>query len=225
MPVRPLRSGDIPPALIMAGPTDRVLAQVSGVLTPAEQARADRFRRDGDRRDFVAAHLLVRRCAAEVLAMTDGGAAPGELTLVQHCDRCGAGHGRPAIAEAPQLAVSLAHTRGYVCAAAGHGRVGVDVEHALPGPADEILAATVLTPAEAHAVGGDNRRLIRWWVRKEALVKRGELTLDRLRDADLSDLGHGPSSLIWRGRHVTEWASGPVLGTAITDGPARLLLL
>lgn len=209
----------------MAGPTDRVLGQVTGSLTPTEQDRAGRFLRDGDRRDFVAAHLLVRRCAAEVLAMADGCAVTGELTLVQHCDRCGAGHGRPAIAEAPQLAVSLAHTRGYVCAVAGHGRVGVDAEHATPGPADEILAATVLTPAEAHVVGADNRRLIRWWVRKEALVKRGEITLDRLREVDLSGLACGPSSLTWEGRHFTEWSAGPILGTAITDGPARLLLL
>jgi 4'-phosphopantetheinyl transferase len=82
----------------------------------------------------------------------------------------------------------------------------------------------VLTAAERKLVGNDNRRLIRQWVRKEALVKRGELVIDRLREADLSELplDERPEPLTWGGRHLLEWAAGPVLATAITDAPARL---
>jgi 4'-phosphopantetheinyl transferase len=211
-------------ALVVAGETERVLAVLRGTLTAIEQERAAAFRRDRDRRDFVAAHLLVRHCAAAWLGEEAGAAA---LTLVQHCDVHGPGHGRPSIAEAPEVTVSLTHTRGYVCAVAGRGRAGVDAEHAADEPPDDSLAAMVLTPAERALVGADNRRLIRQWVRKEALVKRGELALDRLREMDLSalPLDGRADPLTWDGRHLLEWASGSVLATAITDTPARLRLV
>jgi 4'-phosphopantetheinyl transferase len=209
--------------LAVAGYTDEVLDAVGGTLTEAERTRADRFTRGQDRLDFIAAHLLVRHCAAELL-----GTRACMLTLVQRCERCGKPHGRPWLAEAPELSVSLAHTSGYVCAAAGYGRVGVDAEHVTSGPADESLASLALTPAEAASVGTDNARLIRQWVRKEALVKRGELSLDRLRDVDLSALpfDDGLSGDIeWEGRHFLEWRAGTVIATAITDEPAKLHLL
>ncbi|MCT9930496.1 phosphopantetheinyl transferase-like protein [Planotetraspora sp. A-T 1434] len=211
------------PPLAVAGYTDEVLDVVGGTLTEAERTRAERFTRKQDRLDFVAAHLLVRHCAAEIL-----GTRACMLTVVQRCDRCGQAHGRPWLAEEPELSISLAHTSGYVCAAAGPGRIGVDAEHATGGPADENLAALALTPAESALVGRDNRKLIRQWVRKEALVKRGELALDRLRDVDLSglpvdDLPSG--SLEWEGRHLLEWTAGTVIATAITDEPAKLRLL
>ncbi|MEV0968445.1 4'-phosphopantetheinyl transferase family protein [Microtetraspora glauca] len=208
--------------LIFAGHTDEVLDMAGGTLTEVERSRAERFTREQDRLDFVAAHLLVRHCAAEFL-----GTRACVLTLVQRCDQCGKPHGRPSLAEEPDLSVSLAHTSGYVCAAVGHGRVGVDAEHATGGPADQGLAALALTPAEAALVGRDNRKLIRQWVRKEALVKRGELTLDRLREADLSSLPPDPghATLEWQGRHLLEWTAGTVIASAITDSPARLRLL
>ncbi|MBP2702223.1 phosphopantetheinyl transferase-like protein [Microbispora sp. RL4-1S] len=209
------------PPLAVAGYTDEVLDVVGGTLTAEERERAGRFTRDLDRLDFVAAHLLVRHCAAELL-----GADARDLTVVQRCGQCGGAHGRPRLAEVPGLSISLAHTSGYVCAVAGEGRVGVDAEHATGGPADRHLMTLSLTSAEAEIVGRDNRGLIRQWVRKEALVKRGELSLDRLREVDLSELPldqAGP--LEWKGRHLTEWATGTVVGTAITDEPAKLHLL
>jgi 4'-phosphopantetheinyl transferase len=208
--------------LAVAGYTDEVLDAVGGTLTEAERARADRFIRKQDRLDFIAAHLLVRHCAAELL-----GTRACMLTLVQRCERCELPHGRPWLAEMPELSVSLSHTSGYVCAAAGYGRVGVDAEHATTGPADENLAGIALTPAEAGLVGLDNRKLIRQWVRKEALVKRGELGLDRLRQVDLSELPLDEvyRPLEWEGRHFIEWTAGTVIAAAITDQPAQLRLL
>ncbi len=216
-------SGLVRPPLAVAGHTDDVLDMVAGTLTEAERERAGRFTRKRDRLDFVAAHLLVRHCAAELL-----GTRACMLTVVQRCEGCGQAHGRPWLAEAPEVSISLAHTSGYVCAVAGFGRVGVDAEHATNGPADERLVELALTPAEAKLVGDDNRGLIRQWVRKEALVKRGELTLDRLREADLSalPLEDGLSiPLEWRGRHFLEWTAGTVIASAVTDEPAKLRLL
>ncbi|MEU8196025.1 phosphopantetheinyl transferase-like protein [Microbispora amethystogenes] len=211
------------PPLAVAGHTDDVLEIVGGTLTPAERERAERFTRSGDRRDFVAAHLLVRHCAAELL-----GTRACMLTVVQRCEECGQAHGRPWLAEAPEVSISLAHTSGYVCAVAGYGRVGVDAEHVTGGPADENLVALALTPEEAKLVGDDNRGLIRQWVRKEALVKRGELTLGRLREADLSALPLVDGLTVpleWQGRHFLEWTAGTVIASAVTDEPAKLHLL
>lgn len=171
-------------------------------LTPVELDRAARFRFPADRQAFVAAHLLVRLCAAVVL---ETGAH--RLTLLQHCDVHGPGHGRPYLKEAPDLGVSLSHTRGYVCAAAGPGRVGIDAERVPEGAFEAELAARIGAPAEVR----DNRALIRLWTRKEALVKRGELTLDTL--ADEPELS---------GRHVLEWWEMPDMAVAVvSDEPTE----
>ena len=211
--------------LVLAGPTDEIYSPAAlDLLTEVERERAARFRHEAHRRDFVAAHLLVRRCAARATGVPED-----RLTLLQHCDRCGPGHGRPYLAEIPRLGVSLTHTRGYVCAAAGPGRVGVDAEHVPPGPLDEALASQALAPAERPLVH-DNEALIRLWVRKEALIKRGELALGGLRSADLSALPldgagtqDGPRRLEWEGRHLLEWRtrSGVAVGV-VADHPTLL---
>jgi 4'-phosphopantetheinyl transferase len=196
----------------MGGRPDEVRA-AEDWLTDVERARAARFAFEPDRRAFVAAHLLVRLCAAQAL-----GADPAGLTLLQYCEVHGPGHGRPYVEQAPSLGVSLSHTRGYVCAAAGEGRVGIDAERVPPGPFDELLAGRALTEREL-AVVTTNDELIRHWARKEALIKRGELTIDALRrtDADLT------------GRHLLEWkaegdawkAEGDVVVAVVTDAPAE----
>ncbi|MEV4178106.1 4'-phosphopantetheinyl transferase superfamily protein [Nonomuraea sp. NPDC049709] len=189
----------------MGGHPDEVRAPYEW-LTEVEQERAARFRFEEDRVCFIAAHLLVRLCAAAALD-----ADPAELTLLQHCDVHGPGHGRPYVEQAPKLGVSFSHTRGYVCAVAGPGKVGVDAEHVRPGPLDTMLADRVLTPHERALVTG-NDELMRHWTRKEALIKRGELTLDKL--------GQGGDDLT--GRHLLEWSAGPDIRVAVvTDVPAE----
>ncbi|WP_250572519.1 4'-phosphopantetheinyl transferase family protein [Nonomuraea sediminis] len=190
-------------AVAMGGRPQEVRAPEAW-LTEVERERAARFRFEADRLSFVAAHLLVRLCAADLL-----GTDPAGLTLLQHCDVHGPGHGRPYLAEEPLIGVSLSHTRGYVCAAAGPGRVGVDAERVPEGPLDEALAGRALTAGERARVTG-NRELIRLWARKEALIKRGELTLDAM----------GAREPDWDGLHLVEWEEQPdIVVTAITDVP------
>ncbi|WP_031159854.1 4'-phosphopantetheinyl transferase family protein [Streptosporangium roseum] len=221
--------------LVLAGPTDEIYSAAgTDLLTEVERERAAAFVQEGDRRDFVAAHLLVRRCAAKVLGVPED-----RLTLLQHCDRCGPGHGRPYLAEVPELGVSLSHSHGYVCVAVGPGRVGVDAERVPAGPPDRALVSYALAPAE-RPLARDNEALIRLWVRKEALIKRGELTLDALGTVDLSALplggettppdgegagpgGEGIRRLEWAGRHLLEWRTGSgVAVCVVTDHPATL---
>jgi 4'-phosphopantetheinyl transferase len=211
----------MPDPVVLAGHTALLWSRGDeSLLTGTEQARAARLVREGDRRDYVTAHVLVRHCAAELL-----GLPPDKLTLLQRCDRCGPGHGRPYLAETPEIGISLSHTWGYVCAAAGPGKVGVDVERVPDGLFDEALAGQALSTGELPLIR-DNRALIRQWVRKESLVKRGELTLSDLPRLDLSALPLGeptaPRHTAWQGRHLLEWADGDVLAAAVTDVPARL---
>jgi 4'-phosphopantetheinyl transferase len=220
---------------VLAAPSEDVLAHSAdpaSMLTIAERHRAGRFRFDRDRCDFIAAHILARIAGSRVI-----GVEPQCLTLVQSCVECGEPHGVPFLAEAPGLGVSLSHTRGYVAAAVGPGQVGVDVEGtASTLVLDHCLASAVMAPAELAllAAAYDERHaFVRLWVRKEALVKSGQGSLDMLYALDVSapplvDLtsrqAHLGSS---HGHFLLEWQDRErrVLGAATTTYRPDLALL
>lgn len=198
-------------------------------LTADELRRSAALRSDADRDDHMAAHVLVRAAVRVLLP----GRAP--MTVEQWCTGCGGrGHGRPSVAEEPDLHVSLAHCRGAVTAAAGWSPVGVDVEPvAARRTPDEALLKATLSPRERRVVerhADPVAAFLRLWVRKEALIKVGALTLDRLTDADLSALPSqpGPSSPgcrplsasggRWAGWTFTDWWDGTFLGSAVASG-------
>ncbi|WP_089307335.1 4'-phosphopantetheinyl transferase family protein [Geodermatophilus pulveris] len=211
-------SPDRGPLVLLARPEDVLRAGGRHLLTPAERRRAAALRSRADRDAHVAAHLLVRHCAA-----THTGRPVETLELVQRCDGCGSiEHGRPSIAGLPGLHVSLAHTRGAVVAGADRRPVGVDVEGAPARPPDPATLTTALTDAEAAAVrtaADPSAAFLRSWVRKECLVKVGALTLD-----GLSRVGLDPATdrVAEDGRtrsrfgplHLVDWFD-PVLGVAV----------
>ncbi|MEV4616105.1 4'-phosphopantetheinyl transferase superfamily protein [Kitasatospora sp. NPDC049258] len=184
---------DGPAPLAIVATTAEVLGHPDAsrqLLNPIERERADRFRKESTRRDFIAAHILVRLCAARQL-----GLPPAALAFEQHCPGCGlTGHGRPRLADRPEIWLSLSHTAGVVAAAAGRVPVGIDVE-VLDRPApDPSLLARVLTEAERAQVAAHpdpGHAFLRQWVRKEALVKIGRAHLDTLAEVDLSALPPG----------------------------------
>ncbi|MFJ8039909.1 4'-phosphopantetheinyl transferase family protein [Kitasatospora sp. NPDC096147] len=217
------------PLVVVAGSAE-VLARPGageGLLTEVERGRAARFRKDSTRDDFVAAHVLVRECAARLL-----GTEAAALTLLQLCPDCEQeGHGRPFIADHPEVQVSLSHGRGVVAAAAGFGPVGVDVEQPARGLVAEV-AERVLAPAELAVLKEHpepERAFLRFWVRKEALIKIGRATLDTLAELDLSavPLDGSPVRGTWEGLHLLDWvdeARGAVVGVVAAEEP-RLLEL
>ncbi len=210
------------PALVLTGPSATVLgaAALGGAgdalagLAPYERSRAEAYVRPSDADDYVAAHLLVRRAAAQVL-----GVPAQTLTLAQRCDRCGGPHGRPSIVDHPEIAVSLSHTRGHVAAAAGVAPIGVDIEIDRRYPAD--LVPVVLAAGEVRLVQAapvPSAAFLGFWVRKEALVKVGRVTLDTMASVDLS----GEADR-WQELYLTSWtAPGGIIGACAATTTARI---
>jgi 4'-phosphopantetheinyl transferase len=93
-------------------------------LSADERARCARFERAGDRRDYAAAHVLLRR-----MLTAHGGRPEREWAFVT------GPHGKPMLppgmSDRAGLSFNLAHARGLVaCAVAFDVEVGVDVEPA-----------------------------------------------------------------------------------------------
>lgn len=195
-------------ALALIGSAADVLARFAephSLLTPEERARATGFRFDADRDDFIAAHLLVRVCAAEAT-----GLAPERLTLVQRCPRCDGPHGPPRIAETPEWAVSLSHARGHVAASFAEGATGVDVERIDRRPHGlEDIALTTAEATYVRAAPEPHRALLDLWVRKEALIKARAADLGHLQRIDL--VRHGRVADEWEDLRLTSWHDGRVI--------------
>lgn len=134
-------------------------------LSPGERDRADRYRRDDDRRRSVAGRHLIRTTLAPLLACA-ASAVPIAI------DR----HGRPVVDGAP--AFSLSHAGDQVAlAVAPVGvalTVGIDIEVVRDDIDPLALGRRVFAGAELTALqsAGDRIALFfRLWTIKEALLK------------------------------------------------------
>lgn len=169
------------------------LAELEGY----ERDRIARLRNPADRLAYLLGHLLVREVAGELLAQS-------HLRLRQQCPGCGgSGHGRPFVVgtdddrDEPAVSISLSHsvrTRGYgeadsilvaALAALSSRPVGIDVEHA-----DARVPRRAFTDRETAALA-QGLSPVQVWTRKEAAVKAGATTLDRLNSFDVLDQGAG----------------------------------
>jgi 4'-phosphopantetheinyl transferase len=197
------------PGVAVVEATDDVLARrpdARALLTDREAERADRFVFDRDRRDYVAAHVAVRECAA-----VTSGLAIGDIRLAYRCPDCGSGeHGRPLIDGVPGLFVSLSHARSVVAAAAAYVPVAVDVEPrgSSAVPADELLTAALTPPeiASVRAAADPGLLFLRYWVRKEALAKVAVLRMDQFNRVDVSGVAFGDGEMAqpWRAWRLLE---------------------
>ncbi len=221
--------------LVVAARSADVLAATRDpqrVLSDVERARAASFRRAEDARDFVAAHILARMCAARLSGDDWEG-----LRIEQRCARCGGAHGKPVVRRHPGLELTISRTAGNVAAAASARAVGIDVERLA---ADRVLceaAAGFFTSGEleaARAAPDPQLALLRQWVRKECLVKLGLVSLDTMREFDLSEVlveearnRATARQTVWGDYCVLDWLDPltGVLGSAVSALPCRLVTL
>lgn len=166
-------------AVALWGTTAEVLADPAVSvhrLTSAEQRRGERLVRADDRDSFRAAHLLARACAVRI------GLVYEDIELRQWCPTCGGDHGVPWFPAAPDVHVSIAHTRGAVIAAVSSTAIGVDIEavRALRlSDLDPVLSVDETAWLRSHPDDA-----IRIWCRKEAAVKASGVGVRGMRDVD-----------------------------------------
>lgn len=144
------------------------LQRAANALDPGTLARADRMRRDADRRRIVLAHGLLR----QLLSAAVGVPAP-ELALERRCSSCGAtDHGRPWLPGGPSFGISHGGDLAVVALGAPDASVAVDVEAVQPAARWEAVRRAAFTDDEWAATADDpeaGRTAL--WSRKEAAVK------------------------------------------------------
>jgi 4'-phosphopantetheinyl transferase len=146
------------------------MAATDVLLSADERERRDRLRSFEDRRDYAAAHILLRQTLSRV-----GPAAPAEWRFVL---RAG---GKPALdaAQAGSCALEfgLSHTRGLVACVVARGVVvGVDVERARPLTDARQIAVSRFAPEEVRLLdrctaSDMETRFLELWTLKEAYAK------------------------------------------------------
>ncbi|WP_167525700.1 4'-phosphopantetheinyl transferase family protein [Cupriavidus oxalaticus] len=179
------------------GSSVSVLAGIEGIelLDAGVRHRFNTLKRETDRQDFLAARVLAKLAMGKVT-----GLRPALISIEQSCADCnGLGHGKPFFPSHPELSVSWSHQNGIVMAAVSSFDIGVDVETLSSIPVDPDFAKNVLSNGEMDifnrlpAASFDSASLkqlyvARQWVRKEAIIKLGGCSLDRLSELDLGEL-------------------------------------
>ncbi|GAB4085406.1 4'-phosphopantetheinyl transferase superfamily protein [Myceligenerans cantabricum] len=144
----------------------RVNWRLTDVISPGEQGRLELLAREPDRRRFLAAASLLRLVGAHHLR-TD----PSLVVVDRTCPDCERPHGKPSLPGAG-IEVSLSHADDLVVLAATRlGEVGVDIEKVGHLPDAEAMADLVVGPDEPVAPGRAEEQLLRYWTRKESLLK------------------------------------------------------
>lgn len=150
--------------------TDDDVRRAGDVLSAEERARRDRRIFAHDRRDFSAAHALLRHVLSRY-----GRHAPADWSFDQEPQ------GKPALipeqAGNPPLAFNLSHTDGLVACAIGIGRrIGVDVEHLRVKTDPLAIAGRFFASSEMQQLEGTtpdrrNHRFADFWTLKESYIK------------------------------------------------------
>jgi 4'-phosphopantetheinyl transferase len=143
---------------------------LDAVLSAPERARRDRLVFPRDRRDYTAAHALLRRVLSRC-----GGRPEADWTF--HANS----HGKPALpadqAGSPPIAFNLSHTHGLVACAIARGvQVGVDVELVSNRVNALEIGERYFAPSEVRWLrdAGEADRCARFtelWTLKEAYIK------------------------------------------------------
>ena len=148
---------------------DSDLPSLQSVLSPWEQARAERFRFLRDRDNYIICHGILRMLLGSYV-----GQSPSDLSLtIGACGkpelRAGSGGGG--------IHFNLSHSRDLVlCGITGACPIGVDVEYLQPIPRCERIAREFFSQTEAESLRALPREFrtqhfFDLWTRKEALLK------------------------------------------------------
>ncbi len=136
------------------------------VLDADEQARAGKFKNDVLRNRYVEAHGRLRKVLARILN------EPPEKINIKTAE-----HGKPYLADVPELAFNLSHSANAMVIAIGRNcRLGVDIEFCKPrisfaGLVDKCFADEEIAYWNRLPEAQQILEFYRYWTRKEAFVK------------------------------------------------------
>jgi 4'-phosphopantetheinyl transferase len=148
-----------------------VVHEARRTLSSDERSRADEFHVDDDRRDYMLAHALLRRCLSRYTLVE-----PRAWKFCTHIN------GKPIVKALP-LSFNLSHTPGLVaCVVADSMCVGIDVQQASRAIDVEPIAARYFSQEEAALLSraDDHSRVPRFlelWTLREAFLKAAGLGL------------------------------------------------
>ena len=148
--------------------------RLADLLDAGERERMACFAGEEDQARYLTSHALAR-----IVLAVHAGIPAADLRFTNVCWHCGGPHGKPRLQqEGGSLDFSLAHSgQRVVLAIARSATVGVDVEHARRPIRDvDRLARAVLSEAEQPVIeelpqAERHAALLRYWTRKEALLK------------------------------------------------------
>jgi 4'-phosphopantetheinyl transferase len=144
----------------------RSLAGLAGSLSPPEWARAERFRVEHARSEYVRARALVRAILGSYLGIPAKSVVFTEGPL-----------GKPELAHPGGWSFNLSHSHGAALVAVTRvADVGVDVEQVRPHQYHRELAERFFAPSESAKVlalppGASEEAFFHAWTRKEAFLK------------------------------------------------------
>ena len=205
----------------------RVLfADLFALLTPEEQARAERYKVESARRQFVTGRGVLRRLLGQYL-----GVSPSEVAFTFNAN------GKPMLVNGDAgLHFNVSHTDGLALVAVARRPVGVDVERFRTMANPEGLVSRFFSHAERAAFLALEREhrpagFFRGWTSKEAVIKAAGLSVAILDDFDV-ELHPARSPALLAARHsvlcastwqLTAWeaATGFVAALAV-EGAGRL---
>jgi 4'-phosphopantetheinyl transferase len=171
--------------------------EFSDLLTPLEQARAARFRREEDRRRFQIGRAATRRILGKYL-----GLLPAQVGI--ELDRLG----KPQLSATlvpldRHLHFNISHSGDWILVAFAHAfPVGIDIESVRAAGATEDLAEYLMSDREQqalHALPRDQRAaaFLQCWTSKEAFLKGTGVGLTAaLRSIEVSIDPDQPAQLI-----------------------------
>jgi 4'-phosphopantetheinyl transferase len=180
------------------------------LLTRDEQARADRFHFEKDRRHFTVARASLRKLLGRYLAI-----APAELRFNY------SSYGKPQLADleselAGQLKFNLAHSGGLALYAfTVAGEVGIDLEQIRPEFTGEDIARRFFSPTEVACLdqlppAARQAAFFDCWTRKEAFIKAKGTGLSLALDQFDVTLSPGePAALLctrWDQQEAARWS-------------------
>ena len=196
------------------------VADLKKVLSPDEMERAERYRFDQHRNEFILTRAVLRIVLASYTAQS-----PESLSFDYSAQ------GKPALKNGPpDLRFNVSHTEGLaVLALVREREIGVDAEKIRAQPDAQKLAKRFFSAREQLFLGklsGDElqRAFFRCWTRKEAYIKaKGEGLSIPLHAFDVSLEEDQPAALVGTRPDPTEAGRWTLYDLSVGQGYAAAL--